>query len=601
MSDPVIEQIKQRVDVVELIQEYLPLQKAGSNWRGLCPFHNEKSPSFTVSADKQIWHCFGCSKGGDIFTFVQEIEGGEFGEVLRKLADRAGVVLPQRQARASERNDLLLHIVSDAKQFFVQTLRESQEADIARRYLAERGIQAEAQAQFGLGYSYNDWRKLLHFLQQRKYAVADIIAAGLALQPRESQGEAYDRFRGRLMIPLTDHHGSVVGFTARTLQANDEGGKYINSPQSALYDKSKLVYGLAQAKVAIKKLGAVILVEGNLDVITAHQAGFTNVVATSGTAFTVDQLQLLKRYTKNLLLAFDMDAAGQKAAERGVTLAWQHGLNVKIMTMPVGYKDPDECIRSEPALFKVAVKQGQNVMDWWFEHVTAPLDLRTVDHKKKAAQILLPIITQLPDTVEQVHYIQKLADLIQVEPTLLQAKIKPLRTPIATPVAIHSRPGVAAVEQQAVGPKDRSILLSSQVLALALSIPDQFTYVAEYLDPAFLTDPVCSDLYKRMLDHYNKAGQFVINDYLQDHSQDSQFLDRLELQRTTDFPDATAQQLQSELIRGMRELHKAFIQRRLKALEIALRQAETQDQLPYAEQLLQELQLLTQQLTDLSR
>lgn len=608
MADQVIEQIKQRIDIIELLQEYIHLTKAGNNWRALCPFHNEKSPSFMVSQDKQFWHCFGCGKGGDIFTFVQEIEGGEFIDALRKLADRAGVELTQYQPANQKQHDRLLQIVAAAQKFY-QAALQSAEGQLARDYLAQRGLTQETQVKFGMGYSYDEWRRLQDYLVQQKFSVAECVKAGVVIaKPGARPGAAsemnyYDRFRGRLMIPLYDHHGSVVGFTARALKTDDTGGKYINSPQSDIYDKSKLVYGLHLAKTAIKKLNFVILVEGNIDVITAHQAGFTNVVATSGTAFTGEQLQLLRRTTKNILLAFDMDTAGRKAGERGVELAWQHGMNVKVLTLPAGYKDPDECIQKNPTEFKQAIRSAQHVMDWWFSNTTSTLQLAKVEHKKRAVQILLPVISKLPDTIEQAHYVQRLADLIQVDASVLHEKLNSLRkTKSVTPVSMRTATPVSTMTVKQDRPesvKDRAYLLSNQVMALGLALPDQFTYLADYLDPELLRDPVMTELYKRMLDQYNKSGQFDQAAYLNEHPADQSLLAQLELQRSADFLAATTPDLQAELVKGVKELHKLYIQRRLKELETLVKTSEANG--ADAATLFDEVALLTQQLTELSR
>jgi len=602
MADQVIEQIKQRLDIIELLQEYIHLTKAGNNWRALCPFHNEKSPSFMVSQEKQFWHCFGCGKGGDMFTFVQEIEGGEFTDALRKLADRAGVELVAFQPANQKQHDRLLQIVAATQKFYQSTLR-SAEGKIAQDYLASRGITVETQEKFGLGYSHDDWRRLLDYLLQQKFSVKDCVKAGVVIAKAGSPTTHYDRFRGRLMIPLYDHHGSVVGFTARALKADELGGKYINSPQSEIYDKSKLVYGLHLAKTAIKKLNFVILVEGNIDVITAHQAGFTNVVATSGTAFTSEQLQLLQRTTKNLLLAFDMDAAGRKAGERGVELAWQHGMNVKVLTLPTEYKDPDECIQKSPTEFKQAIRNAQHVMDWWFTNATSQLQLSKVEHKKKAVQLLLPVIAKLPDTVEQAHYVQRLADLVQVEAAVLHEKLQSLRTTAAaahkTPLKPVATTLVTRTTAHLEPTKDRAYRLSNQVLALAVALPDQFAYLVDYLDPALLRDPVITELYKRMLDQYNKSGQFDLAAFQTEHPADQALITQLELQRSVDFPGAMIPDLQAELVKSVKELHKLYIHRRLKELEAAVKTTETSGADSAA--LFDEVALLTQQLTDLSR
>lgn len=592
MSDPVIDQIKQRIDIVELLQDYLQLTKAGSNWRALCPFHHESSPSFMVSQDKQIWHCFGCDKGGDIFAFIQEMEGVDFPEALKVLANKAGVTLTNRRPEDTNYKQLLLQIVASAQQFYQQVLLQANEAVTAREYLQKRGVTAASLQQFGLGYSYQDWNRLLNHLKQQNYKESDIAAAGLIIQ-QTGGGGYYDRFRGRVMIPLHDNNGTVVGFTARTLQADEPGGKYINSPQSLIYDKSHLVYGLCWAKSSIKKLNASIVVEGNMDVIMAQQSGFPNVIGTSGTAFTEAQLLLLKRYSPNLLLAFDMDLAGQKAAERGIDLALQHGMNIKVIQLPKEFKDPDECIRSNPKLFIEAIRNARHIIDFWFMHVTQPLQLSRVEHKKKAVEQLLPVIAKIKDQVEQSHYIQQLADLVQVDPAILRNQLHQLgRKPH---YASGNAEVVKTVQTKPSAPikLDRLGMLSRQALALLFALPDQIKYCADYLDPAFITDDSLQELYKGIIDQYNNTGLFT--------TPDTEQVSTLQLWRDAEFPAATTADLQAELIITIRELHRGYIIQRLRDIEVSMKQAEMSQQPEQIDQLLPEFQLLTQQLTQLNK
>jgi len=600
MADQVIDQIKQRIDILELLQDYLKLTKAGSNWRALCPFHHETSPSFMVSQDKQIWHCFGCDKGGDIFAFIQEMEGVDFPEALRVLANKAGVTLTNRRPEDSNYKQLLLQIVATAQQFYQHALLEANEAATAREYLLQRGITTTSIQQFGLGYSYQDWNKLLHHLKQHNYKETDIAAAGLIIQ-QTGGGGYYDRFRGRVMIPLHDNNGTVVGFTARTLQANEPGGKYINSPQSLIYDKSHLVYGLCWAKSAIKKLNASIVVEGNMDVIMAQQSGFPNVIGTSGTAFTEQQLLLLKRYSPNLLLAFDMDLAGQKAAERGIDLALQHGMNIKVIQLPQQFKDPDECIRSNPTAFKEAIRQARHIIDFWFIHVTQPLQLSRVEHKKKAVEQLLPVIAKIKDPVEQSHYIQQLADLVRVDPAILRdqlhRQVQQSNRASRQPSVSNAEPVVTKTAHKTLTKLDRLGMLSRQAVALLLTLPDQIKYCADYLDPAFIQDDTLQELYKGIIDQYNNTGLFATPDV----EPYTSIINTLQLWRDAEFPQATTADLQKELILTIRELHKGYIIHRLRDIEVLMKQAEISQQLEQIEQLLPEFQLLTQQLTQLNK
>lgn len=596
MPSAAVEQIKQRLDIVELLQEYLRLTKAGTNWKANCPFHHEKSPSFVVSPDKQIWHCFGCGKGGDMFTFVQEIEGVEFPEALRSLAQRAGVELEQYRPEEQNYRTQLLDIIKQSQQWFSQTLQKQPVAQIARDYVQQRGISPAMQAQFGLGYSHNDWRQLYQHLHQLGYKDADMLAAGVSIQAPDQQSY-YDRFRGRLMFPIVDHHGNTVGFTARVLTADSTGGKYINSPQSQIYDKSHVIYGLNFAKQNIKRLNATIIVEGNIDVITAHQAGFNNTVAVSGTAFTETQIQLLKRYSPNLLLAFDMDAAGLLAAQRSIGIALQHDMNIKVVQLPTQFKDPDECIRKDPALFKTAIRSAQHILDFWFASVTQPLDLTRVEHKKLTVQKLLPVLQLIHDSVEQTHYVQKLSNLVQVDESIIRAKLTTTGRP-----ASAATPAVSTTVPAAVPVKNRFTLLAEQVLAILIRRPQDWSYALEYLLPDYFPEPNLAAVYKRMTFYYNNVGEFSIAQYLAQHSEDAPTVATLELlydELTTII--VKPEQWQNELVQGITELHLAFIRQRKRDLEWQMRQAEQAHDTSVYDKLQQEDTILNAELNQLSK
>ncbi|MBI2415953.1 MAG: DNA primase [Candidatus Kerfeldbacteria bacterium] len=590
MADAVIDQIKQRLDLVEFAQEYLRLTKAGTNWRALCPFHNEKSPSFMVSQDKQIWHCFGCGKGGDIFTFLQEIDGLAFPEALKILAQRAGVTLEHYQPDWRNQKTSLLDIVAAAQRYYHQQLLHDPLAVVAQQYLQHRGISTDAIVSFGLGYSHDRWDDVLVHLRQQGYSEADIFAAGLSI--KRDQGGYYDRFRARVMIPLYSVNGLVVGFTARSLRANEPAGKYINSPQSTLYDKSSMVYGLHRAKTSIKKLNAAIVVEGNFDVITAHYAGFPNVVAISGTAFTTAQLKLLQRYSKNILLALDMDQAGRQATERSIMAALALGFNIRVIELPNQFKDPDECIRQQPEVFKQAIRQAQHIIDYYFHRFVRTLDLTKVEHKKRAVQALVPILAYLTDPVERDHFVQRLAEMIQVD-------ANSIRQQLTTPVRARLEPGVTTQVRPSL--PDRYYGLAQQTVALVLQLPDQLGYCRDYLDPAFLLDDGSRELYNRMISYYNTAGVFIESDYVAHYPEDEPLLTTFHLLVQHDFPEANLAQLQSHLVNNIRALHKGYIQRRSLSLEAELKHAEQAAQPDTVTSLLQELQLLNQQLTDLER
>ena len=307
-----IEEIKSRLNIADIIGEYIRLDKAGANYRARCPFHNEKTPSFMVSAEKQIWHCFGCQKGGDIFGFVMEIEGLDFKETLKLLAEKAGVALKKTDFKAESKKTRTLEILELATKFYETQLWSGAGKIKILNYLKDRGLQKESIKEFRLGYAPAGWRNILTFLIGRGYSAQEIEKTGLLV--KKDNGDFYDRFRDRIIFPIADPMGKVVGFSARVAPGGDESqAKYVNTPESEVYHKSKALYGIDKAKGEIKSKNFALLVEGNMDVVAAAQAGIKNTVAVSGTALTPDQINIVKRYTNNLKMFFDMDKAGEEA------------------------------------------------------------------------------------------------------------------------------------------------------------------------------------------------------------------------------------------------------------------------------------------------
>jgi len=403
-----IEEIKNRLDIVEVIGSYIKLQKAGANYKALCPFHSEKTPSFFVSPSRQIWHCFGCSRGGDIFRFVMEIEGVEFGDALRILAQRAGVELkprsPQWQKFKTERQRLY-EICELSTKFFEKQLAGSQNGKRAKAYLLKRGISEESIKKWRLGWAPNQWRALVDFLLSRGYKKGEIVRAGVAI---EKENTVYDRFRGRIIFPIFDLNSQVIGFSGREFLGLGQKAKYINTPNTLLYDKSRALYGLDKAKMEIRKRDYCILVEGNVDLIMASQAGDENTVATCGTALTPYQLRVLKRYSNNLLVAFDMDIAGEAATKRGIELAQSLGFDIRVVRLPYG-KDPAEIILDNKKDWKAAIEGAVSIFDFYFDSAFGQADSQTPEGRKKILGILLPLIKRIPNKIEQSDWIQKLS------------------------------------------------------------------------------------------------------------------------------------------------------------------------------------------------
>ncbi len=445
------EEIKNKINIVDLVGEYVPLKKAGVNWRAVCPFHQERTPSFTVSPAKQIWHCFGCGLGGDIFEFIKQIEGVDFPEALQILAPRAGVVLSRPSANYQKEKDAkkaLYEINELAAKYYAKVLSDSPAALAARNYLSGRGFKKETIEKWQIGWAPEDFHTFENFIVNKGFQKKEAVAAGLLVEKGGKGGngtvEFFDRFHGRIMFPLHDAHGRVVGFTGRVLVDKDGIGKYVNSPETPIYHKGELLYGLHFAKTEIRRKNEVIVVEGNVDVITAHEAGFANVVGSSGTALTESQLTNLKRFTDNASFAFDVDEAGVAAARRAVEAALKFGFNVKIVNLPreLG-KDPDEIIRKNPSAWEEQISGAQNFLDFYFAKTFAIMDLTSAIGKKQALAELLPLLVLLPDPVDRLHYLQILSAETNVDEAILLEKIKSLSQPTkaASPAVPGARPG----------------------------------------------------------------------------------------------------------------------------------------------------------------
>jgi DNA primase len=420
-----IDEIKQRIDIVDVVSQYAKLTKAGRTFRALCPFHSEKNPSFFVYPEQQSWHCFGaCNTGGDVFSFVMKKQGIDFGEALRMLAQTAGVTLPSRAEPGGESKEKqrLFQINEAAAQYF-HNLLNSTAAEKAKAYLLKRGLSEKTIADFQLGYSPDKWDALKQHLINTGYTEAELLTAGLIIEAEG--GKTHDRFRHKLMFPISDSRGRISGFGARAL--DDSLPKYVNSPQTPLFDKSSTLYGINLATDAIRQQDLAIIVEGYMDVITAHQNGFSNVVASMGTSVTEKQVSILKRLTKNLAFALDADTAGEEAMLRCVGYENTLDAEVKVIIMPRG-KDPDDVIKEDARAWQKLLEEALPIVDYTFNMATAGLDLTTASGKSQAVDKLLPIVAEIKNPIRQAHYLQKLAQLLKVSERSIEAalaRIKP--------------------------------------------------------------------------------------------------------------------------------------------------------------------------------
>jgi DNA primase len=458
MSDQ-LEEIKRKIDIVQFINQYVPLKKAGRNFKALCPFHSEKTPSFIVSPERQIWHCFGaCNEGGDIFKFLMKIENIDFGEALRELAKRTGVKLTSYRPTAEEKQKQLLYEINHlAAEFYHYLLLNHPAGKRALNYILGRGITRESLEKFKLGYAPNMWEGLQKFLVGKKgYRVEDLEKAGLVIKSETGRG-FYDRFRHRLMFPLKDHRGNICGFAGRVLDPQVKEAKYVNTPETLIYHKSDLLYGLHENKDEIKKADEVVLVEGELDAISSWQVGVKNVVAVKGSALTPRQVQLLGRFTKNITFALDADIAGDQAARRGIEIADSAGIAMKVVEIKGG-KDPDEVAQKNPKLWQKLVKEAVPVYDYFLDSAFWKFDSKTAEGKRKIGQELVPVLAKISNRIVQAHYIQVLGEKLGVGEEVIGEEIAKFNSSLSSPPVKIS---------QETGKKERREILEEHLLALA--------------------------------------------------------------------------------------------------------------------------------------
>ena len=437
MSVGAAAEIKQKLDLADYIGESVDLRKSGTSFKGLCPFHGEKTPSFYVTPARETWKCFGCGRGGDIFSFVMERETIDFPEALRRLAPRAGVELTERTTREDARRKRLREALEAAIAFYHQVLTVHPSGQLALEYLRERGFTDSTVETFQLGWAPESWDALSRALIERRgFRAEDLEGAGLATL-RPGRSSVYDRFRGRIIFPIRDASGGATGLGGRVIGQATDGPKYLNSPATPLFDKSRTLYLIDRAKGAIRRAGVAVLVEGNTDALMAHQQGFDNVVGTLGTALTAAQVELLTRYAPRIAMAYDVDAAGQSAATFGATeLTALVGeierspyrgrlTDVDVVRLPEG-RDPDELMRDEPDAWRAATEQPQPIMEYLIDHYARRHDPRSIPGREKLVNAVMPTLRQITDPVRRDGYLQLLARRSGVDERVL---LETLRRP----------------------------------------------------------------------------------------------------------------------------------------------------------------------------
>jgi DNA primase len=599
MSD--IDEIKSRLNIVDVIGKYVKLKKTGRNFKGLCPFHNEKTPSFIVSPERQIFHCFGCGKGGTIFDFIMDYTHVDFVEALEELADLAGVKLTRRIPSSPEANlkQKLYEVNHLASEFYHYILTKHALGKKGLLYLKNRGITDKSIKTFTLGYSPNSWDGLYKFLRKKGYEDAIMEKAGLVL-PRQSvnasERQYYDRFRGRVMFTLRDHRGNVVGFAGRVLDPDAKEAKYINTSETPVYVKSSVLYGLDVTKDAIQKANEAVIMEGELDVISSFQAGIGNAVAIKGSALTDGHVRLLRRFTERILFALDADLAGDAAARRGIEIADAAGLDMKVVNIPSG-KDPDEAARENPALLKKAIEEAMPVYDYFISSALSRFDGASAFGKKKIGEELSPVLAKIENPIVRNHYIKKVAAAIDTSEQAIEDNIERARRGMPAmrgEEAEFSSQSPALTRPEKLEIYILALLLQGKTVELFEELQEE-GMLPEFVRPA--VHKIINHLLAYLFPKGEKAGKpvFLVKDFVDTLPPELvPTLDEAFLWDIADFI-SDDELFAREWLRAMEEFKKVTLRRKIHELTKKIASSSQ------AEKLQKELKALTQALKSLEK
>jgi len=597
VSDGAVDQIKQKLDIVDVLGEYLKLTKAGRNFKARCPFHGERDASFMVSPERQIWHCFGCGLGGDIFGFVMKMEGVEFTDALRLLARRAGVILKKQDPQIQSQKNRLHEICELTTKFFETQLIKTPAGGKALKYLKERGLKDETIKTWRLGWAHDEWRALHDFLVSRGFKEAEMLQAGLVTTSNQDSGKkeirCYDRFRSRIIFPIFDIQGQVIAFGGRIFgdKKNADAAKYLNSPQTPLYDKSNVLYGLHQAKLEIRRQDLCVIVEGYMDLIMSHQAGVQNVVASSGTALTESHLNIISRYTKNLAMAFDSDEAGGLATSRSIDLALKKDLNVKIIIMKD--KDPADVIKKDSNEWLEIIKDAKGIMEFYFQHAFAKFNSKNLEGKKEIEKVLLPIIKSISSRTEQSDWLKELAQRLHFDEKDLLANMRAIKISPAdnTPERLP-----AYQAEKLSGPKSRIEGLEERFLGLCLANPQ---YLAELkITEEDFCNEALGEIFSETKRFLNKKNNKDLTEHLRTSlaPELKMKIDYLFLQ-VEQYPKSE-EDIIWEIKTCLKELKLLRLRQRLTELSFEIKDAQGEKDKPKMEKLLKKFNQLTAELAE---
>ncbi len=561
-----VAQIRDRIDIVSFIGEYIPVSKAGKNFKALCPFHGEKSPSFIISPDRQRWHCFGCAKGGDCYAFLMEYERMEFPEALRFLAARAGITLEsfKGDSTAPSQKEQIYKVNGLVKEYYHYVLTKLSVGKAALEYLKNRGISDKVIETFCIGFAPATGISLTNYLIQKKqYPKEDLLAAGLIV---DGGNRLYDFFRGRLMFPLIDHRDNVVGFSGRILEKNDNISKYVNTRETLVYHKGEHFFGLNITKDSIRRENQAIIVEGEFDVISCFQHGIGNMVGVKGTALTDNHVNLLSRYAQKITFCFDGDKAGQEAIKRSLPVVEKKGLTPTVIEVPGG-KDPDEALQTEQALFKKAVREDQGIYDYLFAKTFADNDITTVEGKKYVSDTLLPFIANIKNEIIKEHYIRKISNDLQTSYESIAKEMQRLQQKELRPRPIVTVPKTKRPQEE---------ILEEYLLAVIVQgnqpqklVRAAFTFLADVLVP----ERACQKILSHLSTHFAKTPSFESKSF--GDSLPTELVECYDTCLLLPLPVFESDdKVQGEVEKIAQKLQGLYIQQKIKQLSLAIQEKE---------------------------
>ena len=609
------EEIKNKLDIVEVIGQYLKLQKVGANYKALCPFHKEKTPSFLVSPTRQIWHCFGCNLGGDIFTFVMKIENIEFKEALEMLAKKAGIKLSYESPQARSQKQRLIDINKEAASFFEKNLYQNKEVV---EYLHQRGLKDETIKEFCLGWALDDWQALSSFLIKKGFKPEEIVAAGLAISKKEpiainnksqkvnyeiQEKDIYDRFRARIMFPIDNSSQQIVGFTGRVFQGKqslktikdiERIGKYVNTPQTLIFDKSTILYGLSRSKPYLRSQEETLLVEGQMDFLAAWQEGIKNTIATSGTALTPYQLKILKRYNSTLILGFDMDEAGERAAERTIELALAKEFNIKILRLEEGKDLADYLLSKEKKEKSKLINQIEPIMDFYFERAQKIGDQNSIEGKKLIASYFLPKIKKLTNALDRSFWLNKLSRFLNISEQALEDELNKLsKEGLSTEIldkdeslyqfpTTQLQPRIEGIAERIISFLIKSPALKKEALDYEEYFPQSYQEIFKIIKNISSPEELSGENLRRLSLSENvveKINQLALRaDY------------------ETEIVEKFQVSLEEELLKELKELKRESIKNKLMEIEKEIQIAEKENDKKLLEELMRKFSQLSKQL-----